>query len=80
LLAPRETPLHLGHLRAMVQLAEMGALLVPPMPAFYHRPATVDDLVNQTVGRMLDLLGITPSAALFERWRGAGRDSPDREG
>jgi 4-hydroxy-3-polyprenylbenzoate decarboxylase len=80
LLAPRETPLHLGHLRAMVQLTEMGALVVPPMPAFYHRPATVDDIVNQTVGRILDLLGIEPTAELFERWRGTGREASDQEG
>jgi 4-hydroxy-3-polyprenylbenzoate decarboxylase len=80
LLAPRETPLHLGHLRAMVQLTEMGALVVPPMPAFYHRPATVDDIVNQTVGRIQDLLGIEPTAELFERWRGTGREASDQEG
>lgn len=71
LLAPRETPLHLGHLRAMIQLAEMGALLVPPMPAFYHRPQTIDDLVNQTVNRICDLLGISLAADLFERWQGS---------
>ena len=77
IVAPRETPLHLGHLRTMVQLAEMGAVLVPPMPAFYQRPVTIDDIVNQTVGRMLDLLGIEPAEELFQRWRGAPSDSPE---
>jgi 4-hydroxy-3-polyprenylbenzoate decarboxylase len=77
IVAPRETPLHLGHLRTMVQLAEMGAVLVPPMPAFYQRPVTIDDIVNQTVGRMLDLLGIEPAEELFSRWRGAPGDSPE---
>jgi flavin prenyltransferase len=73
LIAPRETPLHLGHLRAMTQLVEMGALLVPPMPAFYHRPQTIDDLVNQSVNRICDLLGITLQKDLFERWEGSKR-------
>jgi flavin prenyltransferase len=71
IVVPRETPLHLGHLRAMVQLAELGALIVPPMPAFYHRPETVDEIVNQTVNRILDLLGIRLDKDLFERWAGA---------
>lgn len=71
LVAPRETPLHLGHLRAMTQLVEMGALVVPPMPAFYHHPKTIDDLVNQTVNRICDLLGVSLDEDLFERWRGA---------
>jgi len=70
LVAPRETPLHLGHLRAMTQLVEMGALVVPPMPAFYHRPKTIDDLINQTVNRCCDLLGVALSSDLFERWQG----------
>lgn len=71
LVAPRETPLHLGHLRALTQLVEMGAIVVPPMPAFYHRPETIDDLVNQTVNRICDLLGIVLAEDLFERWRGS---------
>ena len=70
LLAPRETPLHLGHLRAMVAVAELGAIVAPPMPAFYHHPATIDDIVNQTVNRLLDQLGIELPEDLFERWRG----------
>jgi 4-hydroxy-3-polyprenylbenzoate decarboxylase len=75
IVVPRETPLHLGHLRTMVQLAEMGAVVAPPMPAFYHRPASVDDVVNQTVGRLLDLLGLSPAERLFERWRGGDEGS-----
>lgn len=69
-LVPRETPLHLGHLRLMIQVVEMGAILVPPMPAFYHRPQTLDDLINQTVNRVLDLLDIELPSDLFERWAG----------
>lgn len=72
-IVPRETPLHLGHLRAMVQVVEMGAILAPPLPAFYHRPQTVDDIVNQTVNRVLDLLEIELPADLFQRWQGGGR-------
>lgn len=70
-LVPRETPLHLGHLRLMVQAAEIGAIIMPPVPAFYHRPRTIDDIINQTVNRVLDLLGIELSADLFARWKGA---------
>jgi flavin prenyltransferase len=79
IVVPRETPLHLGHLRTMVQLTEMGAVVAPPMPAFYHRPATLDDVVNQTVGRLLDLLGLTPAEGLFDRWRGGNEESPPSE-
>jgi len=75
IVAPRETPLHLGHLRTMVQLAEMGAVLVPPMPAFYQRPVTIEDVINQTVGRVLDLLGLEAPEDLFRRWRGAPDDA-----
>jgi 4-hydroxy-3-polyprenylbenzoate decarboxylase len=53
----RETPLHLGHLRTMTALAEMGAIILPPVPAFYAEPKTLSDLVDQVVGRALDLLG-----------------------
>jgi 4-hydroxy-3-polyprenylbenzoate decarboxylase len=69
-LAPRESPLHLGHLRLMAQVTEMGAVLVPPMPAFYHRPQTLDDVINQTVNRVLDLLDVELPQDLFERWTG----------
>jgi 4-hydroxy-3-polyprenylbenzoate decarboxylase len=65
-LVVRETPLHQGHLRTMLQLSEMGAIILPPVPAFYHLPKTVDDVVNHTVGRLLDLFDIEHN--LFERW------------
>jgi 4-hydroxy-3-polyprenylbenzoate decarboxylase len=67
-LAVRETPLHGGHLRTMVQLADMGAVIAPIMPAFYNRPQTVDDIINHTVGRLLDLFGI--DTAVVKRWQG----------
>jgi flavin prenyltransferase len=66
----RETPFHLGHLRLLVQVAEMGAIVMPPMPAFYHRPATLEDIVDQTVNRALDLLDIELDHDLFPRWQG----------
>jgi 4-hydroxy-3-polyprenylbenzoate decarboxylase len=65
-LVVRETPLHLGHLESMVSLTRMGAMIFPPVPAFYHRPKTLDDVINQTVARILDQFGI--DVALFERW------------
>lgn len=55
----RETPLHVGHLRTMVRLAEMGAVIAPPMPAFYARPTSLEDMVDQSVGRALDLFGLS---------------------
>jgi 4-hydroxy-3-polyprenylbenzoate decarboxylase len=58
ILLVRETPLHAGHLRTLVSLAELGAVILPPMPAFYHRPKGLDDLVNHTVARVLDRLGL----------------------
>jgi 4-hydroxy-3-polyprenylbenzoate decarboxylase len=67
-LVVRETPLHLGHLRLMVQAAEIGAVLLPPVPAFYSRPHTIDDIVNGTVGRILLRLGIENS--LYFEWLG----------
>lgn len=54
----RETPLHLGHLRTMTQLTEMGAIIMPPLPAFYAHPTSIEDLVDQSVGRALDLFGL----------------------
>jgi 4-hydroxy-3-polyprenylbenzoate decarboxylase len=65
-LAVRETPLHLGHLRTLAQLAEIGAVILPPMPAMYAAPKTVDDIVNHTVGKALDQFGIPHN--LFKRW------------
>ncbi len=75
-LAPRETPLHLGHLRLMTQVTEMGAIIAPPVPAFYHRPQTLAEVVDQTVNRVLDLMAIELPADLFMRWQGerAARD------
>ncbi len=55
----RETPLHLGHLRTMVRLAEMGAVIAPPLPAFYAKPQTLEEMVDQSVGRALDLFGLS---------------------
>lgn len=69
-LVPRETPLHLGHLRLLVRVAEMGAVVMPPVPAFYHRPETVEEIVDQTVNRILDLLDIELDDDLFQRWEG----------
>jgi flavin prenyltransferase len=72
-LAVRETPLHTGHLRTMLQLSEMGAVLAPVMPAFYNRPQSLDDIVNHTVGRLLDLFDL--DAGIVKRWKDEG-DSP----
>jgi 4-hydroxy-3-polyprenylbenzoate decarboxylase len=70
-LLARETPLHAGHLRNMLAVTEMGAIVAPPVPAFYIRPATVDDLVDHAVGRILDLFGL--DSPLVERWTGKAR-------
>lgn len=64
----RETPLHAGHIRAMAQATENGAIVFPPVPAFYDRPASLDDMVNHTVGRVLDLYDL--DAGLVRRWSG----------
>ncbi|MFO0876456.1 MAG: UbiX family flavin prenyltransferase [Gemmataceae bacterium] len=65
-LVPRETPLHLGHLRAMVAVTEMGGIILPPSPGFYHRPRTIEDLIDQTIGKILDQFGLPHQ--LFQRW------------
>jgi 4-hydroxy-3-polyprenylbenzoate decarboxylase len=67
-LAVRETPLHVGHLRTMTTLAEIGAVVAPIVPAFYNRPKTVDDIINHTCGRLLDLFGI--DTGMVKRWKG----------
>ena len=67
-LAIRETPLHVGHLRSMTVLAEIGAVIAPIVPAFYNRPRSVDDIVNHTCGRLLDLFGI--DTGIVKRWKG----------
>ncbi|AMO47951.1 Phenylacrylic acid decarboxylase, 3-octaprenyl-4-hydroxybenzoate carboxy-lyase [Enterobacter sp. FY-07] len=69
-LCVRETPLHLGHLRLMTQAAELGAVIMPPVPAFYHRPHTLDDVIDQTVNRVLDQFAIDLPEDLFTRWQG----------
>lgn len=69
-LAVRETPLHLGHLRLMTAAAEMGAIIMPPVPAFYHRPESVGEIVDQTVNRILDQFDIELPRDLFTRWSG----------
>lgn len=68
ILMVRETPLHLGHLRTMTALAEMGAIIAPPVPAFYHKPETAMDIVEHSVDRVLDLLGLPADDA--RRWDG----------
>lgn len=68
ILMVRESPLHLGHLRSMTALAEMGAILAPPAPAFYNKPETVMDIVDHTVDRLMDLIGAPPPDA--KRWDG----------
>ncbi|AUH00163.1 UbiX family flavin prenyltransferase [Pectobacteriaceae bacterium CE70] len=69
-LCVRETPLHLGHLRLLNAVAELGAIIMPPVPAFYHRPQTVQDIIDQTVNRVLDQFDIRLSQDLFTRWQG----------
>ena len=65
-LMARETPLHTGHLRSMTALSEMGAIIAPPVPAFYMKPNSLDEMVDQTVGRVLDLFDV--DVGVVERW------------
>ncbi len=69
ILMVRETPLHKGHLELMLRASELGAVILPPVPAFYHRPKSIDDIVRQSVGKALDLFDIEHD--LFQRWQGA---------
>jgi polyprenyl P-hydroxybenzoate/phenylacrylic acid decarboxylase-like protein len=71
-LMARETPLNLAHLRNMTVVTEMGGIIFPPVPAFYTRPETLDDVVNHTVGRVLDLFSM-PHSGLVKRWEGIGK-------
>lgn len=64
----RETPLHIGHIRNMERLCEMGAIIMPPVPAFYHKPKTIQDIIDHTIGKTLDIFGIEHN--LFPRWSG----------
>ncbi|MHC5110922.1 MAG: UbiX family flavin prenyltransferase [Planctomycetota bacterium] len=75
-LMPRESPLHVGHCKLLHEAAQLGAIIAPPIPAFYNRPQTIDDLINHSVGRVLDLFGL--DAGIVERWEGPGdqTDSP----
>ena len=68
ILMPREAPLHSGHCKLLLEAAGLGAIIAPPMPAFYNRPQSIDDIINHTVGRVLDLVGI--DAGIVERWSG----------
>lgn len=72
-LVVRETPLHIGHLRLMTLAAEMGAHLLPPIPSFYHRPKTIEDIIDQTIGKIFDYFGIEHN--LFKRWGAEKIDS-----
>ena len=74
LLLVRETPLHVGHLRMLTSLAETGAVILPPMPAFYNRPKELDDIVNHTVARVLDRLQLPQT--LVGEWQGTTRGRP----
>ncbi len=75
ILMPRESPLHAGHCKLLYEAAQLGAVIAPPMPAMYARPQSVDDIINHTVGRVLDLLGV--NADFLRRWNGA-KDAHDR--
>jgi polyprenyl P-hydroxybenzoate/phenylacrylic acid decarboxylase-like protein len=74
-LLARETPLNLAHLRNMTSVTEMGGIIFPPVPAFYTQPQTIDDIVNHTVGRLLDLFSI-PHSDLVKRWEGMQKQPP----
>jgi 4-hydroxy-3-polyprenylbenzoate decarboxylase len=65
---PREAPLHVGHCKLLYEAAQLGAVIAPPMPAFYNQPKTIDDLVNHSIGRVLDLFGL--DAGILKRWEG----------
>jgi 4-hydroxy-3-polyprenylbenzoate decarboxylase len=67
-LVVRETPFHVGHLRLMTRAAQMGAHILPPVPSFYHQPKTIEDIINQTIGKVFDYMGIEHD--LFKRWSG----------
>jgi 4-hydroxy-3-polyprenylbenzoate decarboxylase len=75
ILMVRETPLHKGHLRLMTIAADMGAHILPPIPSFYHQPKTLDDIINQSIGKAFDYLGIEHD--LFRRWGEPGRKRVD---
>ena len=74
-LVVRETPLHVGHLRLMTLAAEMGAHLLPPVPSFYHQPKTIEDIIDQTIGKVFDYMGIEHD--LFKRWGAEDKNLKD---
>jgi 4-hydroxy-3-polyprenylbenzoate decarboxylase len=71
ILLVRETPLHAGHLKSMLQVTQNGAIVMPPVPALYIKPKSIDDVIDHTVGRVLDLLGLETD--LVQRWNGLGK-------
>ena len=73
ILMPREAPMHVGHCKLLYEAAQLGAIIVPPMTTFYNRPKTIDDMVNHTVGRVLDLFDLDPG--IVKRWDGGQRQS-----
>ena len=72
-LMPRETPLHAGHCKMMYEVSLLGAIVFPPTPAFYNRPKTIDDIINSSIGRVLDLFDLDPG--IVKRWAGARSDA-----
>ncbi len=73
-LMPREAPLHIGHCKLLYEAAQMGIVIAPPMPAFYNNPQTIEDIINHSVGRVLDLFGLDPG--IVRRW--SGNDKRER--
>jgi flavin prenyltransferase len=71
---PREAPLHVGHCKLLYEASQLGVIVFPPMPTFYGRPRSIDDMVNTTIGRVLDLFGI--DAGLVKRWTGTANKAP----
>ena len=76
-LVVRETPLHKGHLRLMTMAADMGAHILPPVPSFYHMPKTIDDIIDQTIGKIFDFMGIEHD--LFRRWGDDSKNHPKND-
>lgn len=74
-LSPRESPLHSGHCRLLYEACNLGAIIAPPMPAMYNRPETIDDIINHTAGRILDLFDIDPG--IVKRWKGVENHGSD---
>jgi 4-hydroxy-3-polyprenylbenzoate decarboxylase len=76
-LVVRETPLHKGHLRLMTMAADMGAHILPPVPSFYHQPKTIEDIIDQTIGKVFDYIGIEHD--LFNRWGERKKGTNDKD-